>query len=411
MAATAGRLLRAVEGVNPLLLVGGGVGGLAAALALGQNAVATQLFEQSPAFTEVGAGIGLGPNAVRRLQAWGLLQALQAKAFAPSQLVVRDAHNGRQLGCLPMGPALMQRYGAPYLTIHRADLHQVLLDALKAQGSTELHLGHALQNCQTGTQSVDTQWLGADGQTLPQQSQALLGADGINSRVRNQVWGEQSLHASGHWAYRSLLPMQALPLSWRGDEMGLWLGPRLHVVHYPVRGGEWLNVVVLVEAGDAAQTPGWDTHRSAQQTADDLTHALKGTCSRLQDLVRMAEHWRAWALFDRPSLQRAGDMAKGRVALLGDAAHPMLPYLAQGAGMAIEDAHALAEHWQHKGLVVEQRLQAYAQARWQRVAKVQARARRNAKLFHASGAVAWARNAAMQWGGAAVMDMPWLYGR
>jgi salicylate hydroxylase len=192
--------------------------------------------------------------------------------------------------------------------------------------------------------------------------------------------------------------------------MGLWLGPRLHLVHYPVRGGEWLNVVVLVQTTDAAQTPGWDSHRSSTQTADDLNLALKGCCSRLQDLVRMSESWRAWALFDRHPVQSASDMAKGRLALLGDAAHPMLPYLAQGAGMAIEDADTLAQCWVQAGLSVEQRLQAYAQARWQRVAKVQARARRNARLFHASGMLAWGRDAAMRWGGAAVMDMPWLYG-
>jgi salicylate hydroxylase len=191
--------------------------------------------------------------------------------------------------------------------------------------------------------------------------------------------------------------------------MGLWLGPRLHLVHYPVRGGEWLNVVVLVEATDAAQTPGWDSQRSAAQTTEDLNLALQGCCSRLQDLVRMAEHWRAWALFDRPPLQSATDMAKGRVALLGDAAHPMLPYLAQGAGMAIEDADVLAQCWSQAGLSVEQRLQAYALGRWQRVARVQRKARRNAHIFHASGALAWARNAAMRVGGASLMDMPWLY--
>jgi salicylate hydroxylase len=139
--------------------------------------------------------------------------------------------------------------------------------------------------------------------------------------------------------------------------------------------------------------------------------ALRGSCSRLQDLVRMVEHWRAWALFDRDPLQSPGDMARGRVALLGDAAHPMLPYLAQGAGMAIEDADSLAMHWQQTGMSVEQRLLAYAQARWRRVARVQARARRNAQLFHATGATAWLRDLGMQMGGSVVMDMPWLYGR
>jgi salicylate hydroxylase len=357
--------------MDDIFLVGGGIGGLATALALGQNGVSTQLFEQSPGFTEVGAGIGLGPNAVRRLQAWGLRQALQAKAFGPSQLKVMDAKNGQQLGCLPMAQDFVQRYGAPYLTIHRADLHQVLLDAVHAQGATELHLGHQLLKGHAHTQSVQTQWLDADGQTVSHESQAVLGADGINSRVREWAWDPQKLQASGHWAYRCLLPRQALPLAWRSDEMGLWLGPRLHMVHYPVRGGEWLNVVVLVEAGQEVQTPGWDTQRSAQQTADDLNQALKGSCSRLQDLVRMSEHWRAWALFDRSPLQTAKDMARGRVALLGDAAHPMLPYLAQGAGMAIEDAQVLAQCLSEGSVPVTQQLQAYAQQRWARNARVQ----------------------------------------
>ena len=396
--------------MHDILLVGGGIGGLATALALGQGGVATQLFEQSPAFTEVGAGIGLGPNAVRRLQTWGVWEALQAKGFVPSQLEVMDAQDGRQLGCLPMATAFEQRYGAPYLTIHRADLHQVLSDAVNAQGLSALHLGHRLQDAKADASCVKTQWLAADGQAVWHQSQAMVGADGISSKVREIAWPSQQLQASGHWAYRTLLPRHVLPVAWRSDAMGLWLGPRLHLVHYPVRGGEWLNVVVLLEATDAAQTPGWDSQRSAAQTADDLNQALQGCCSRLQDLVRMSESWRAWALFDRHPLQSADDMSRGRLTLLGDAAHPMLPYLAQGAGMAIEDADALAQCWSQAGQSVEQRLQAYAQARWQRVAKVQARARRNARLFHASGLLAWGRDAAMRWGGAAVMDQPWLYG-
>ena len=397
--------------MHDILLVGGGLGGLATALALGQAGVATQLFEQSPAFTEVGAGIGLGPNALRRLQGWGVGEALQAKGFVPSQLEVMDAKTSQQLGCLPIANAFEQRYGAPYLTIHRADLHQVLLNAVQAEGKTQLHLGHRLQQLQSQTSSVDSQWQDPQGQVVEHASQALIGADGINSKLRELAWPSSQLQGSGHWAYRTLLPRHTLPAAWRGDAMGLWLGPRLHVVHYPVRGGEWLNVVVLVETSDAAQTPGWDSQRSAAQTAHDLQTALRGSCSRLQDLVRMSESWRAWALFDRQPVQSADDMAQGRLALLGDAAHPMLPYLAQGAGMAIEDADTLAQCWLQAGQSVEQRLQAYAQARWQRVAKVQARARRNARVFHASGALAWGRDLSMRWGGAAVMDMPWLYGR
>jgi len=396
--------------MHDILLVGGGLGGLATALALGQAAVTTQLFEQSAAFTEVGAGIGLGPNALRRLQGWGVWEALQAKGFVPSQLEVMDAKTGQQLGCLPMAKAFEQRYGAPYLTIHRADLHQVLSDAVEARGLSVLHLGHRLQDAKADASGVKTQWLSSEGQAVEHASQALIGADGINSKLRELAWPSSQLQASGHWAYRTLLPRHTLPAAWRGDAMGLWLGPRLHVVHYPVRGGEWLNVVVLVETSDAAQTPGWDSQRSAAQTAHDLQTALQGSCSRLQDLVRMSESWRAWALFDRHPVQSADDIAQGRLALVGDAAHPMLPYLAQGAGMAIEDADTLAQCWLQAGQSVEQRLQAYAQARWQRVAKVQAIARRNARVFHASGALAWGRDLAMRWGGVAVMDIPWLYG-
>jgi len=396
--------------MDDVFIVGAGIAGLATALSLGRHNIATHVFEQTDSFGEVGAGIGLGPNAMRCLQAWGVQDALEQRGFRPSALQVFDARDARSLGVLPLADSMEQRYGAPYLTVHRADLHQVLLEAVKRQGLTQLHLQHALHTCEPHAQHVKVVWRHALEANRTQTCAALLGADGINSVVRQQVWGEQALQASGHWAYRTLLPRQALPIALRGDEMGLWLGPRLHVVHYPVRGGEWLNVVVLVESDDKPTSAGWDMQRSDTQTAQDLFHALTGTCSRLQDLVHMAEHWRAWALFDRAPLQSADHMAKNRAALLGDAAHPMLPYLAQGAGMAIEDAHALAQQWQHKEISVEQRLQAYAQSRWQRVARVQRSARRNASVFHAKGVLAWARNTAMRVGGDSLMDMPWLYG-
>jgi salicylate hydroxylase len=204
--------------------------------------------------------------------------------------------------------------------------------------------------------------------------------------------------------------MQDLPLVWRKPQIVLWLGPALHVVHYPVKGGEWLNLVVLVEAADSAATAGWDVARTPAQTAADLQRAMNTCCRELQDLVSMAPLWRAWCLFDRPPVHSAAQLARGKVALLGDAAHPMLPYLAQGAGMAIEDAAQLAAQWQLAHLSVEERLQRYAQVRWQRVAKVQQRARRNGKVFHAQGWLSVARNTAMALGGAKLMDMPWLYG-
>ena len=392
--------------MRDVLIAGGGIGGLAAALALGRVGTTTQLIEQAPVFTEVGAGIGLGPNAMRRLHDWGLKDILAQKGFVPSHLEVRDASDGRRLGHMPMGDDFVHRYGAPYLTIHRADLHQTLLEAVQALNKSSLLLSSNLSTVQALHEGVQVGF----EDTGPIQGMALIGADGISSRVRQQLWEPQPLVPSGHWAYRSVLQRDQLPPVWRGDGMGLWLGPRLHVVHYPIRGGDLLNLVVLVEAQDIPQAPTWEHVRSAEEATLDLQAAMFACCPSLQELVRMAGHSRkAWALFDRPPLRQAADMAKGKVALLGDAAHPMLPYLAQGAGMAIEDADSLAHHWQRQSQTVEQRLLAYAQSRWQRAAKVQQRARRNGRIFHARGPMAWVRNGVMGLGGHHVMDQPWLY--
>ena len=181
--------------MDDILLVGGGIGGLAAALALAQGGVATQLHEQSPAFTEVGAGIGLGPNAVRRLEAWGLMSAMREQGFMPTKLEVFGTQRGQTLGSLPMGQNFQERYGAPYLTIHRADLHGILLNALQSKGSCDLRL--------------NAPWTDIHNSLLTAQASALIGADGINSTVRSQVWGPQPLQSSGHWAYRTVLPRHA----------------------------------------------------------------------------------------------------------------------------------------------------------------------------------------------------------
>ena len=391
----------------PVAVVGGGIGGLATALALGQVGVHTSLYEQSATFEEVGAGIGLGPNAIRRLDAWGIGKALRESACMPQRLLVQHAGDGRLLGCLPLADAFVARYGAPYLTMHRADLHDCLWQALQRQTSAVLALNHRLHTVTHTAQSVELHF---ENSQAVVHAQALLGADGLHSRVRPLVCGDEAPVASGHWAYRALLPMQDLPVVWRKPQIGMWLGPALHVVHYPVKGGEWLNLVVLVEATDGAASAGWDVARTPAQTAADLQRAMNTCCRGLKELVSMAPLWRAWCLLDRPPVDSAAQLARGKLALLGDAAHPMLPYLAQGAGMAIEDAAQLAAQWQHAHLSVEDRLQRYAQARWQRVAKVQQRARRNGKLFHAQGWLRVARDTAMALGGAKLMDMPWLYG-
>jgi salicylate hydroxylase len=392
--------------LNTLAVAGAGIGGLATALALGQTGVRLNVYEQADAFTETGVGIGLGPNAMRVLDQWGLSSELRSAGCMPEFLQSRRAEDGRIAGRLPMGQSFIEKYGAPYLTVHRADLHQILLKAVKKQAVTELFLNHKLMAVNVQSQGLDLQF-----QEIYESHQALalIGADGLQSRVRCSVFDSDAPVSSGHLAYRALLPMHGLTQAIQESHIGIWMGKRLHVVHYPVRGGEYLNIVVLVETTDHQLQAGWDVLRSTEQINADLKHALQGCCKDLHKLIHMVEDWRAWCLFDRRPLQSAAQMAQGRVALLGDAAHPMLPYLAQGAGMAIEDAACLATQWQRADLTVEQRLLNYAQARWQRVARVQQRARRNGTIFHADGWLRLARDTALALGGSYLMDIPWLY--
>lgn len=390
--------------MTEVLIAGGGIGGMAAALALQRQGRACELWEQAPAFGEVGAGIQMGPNVTRILQAWGLGEALMEVAAQPLSLVGSDALSGRELGCLALGD-MQQRHGAPYLCIHRADLHGLLHAALDPAWVTT-HLNRTL----TRVQAVDDKGMhvtDADERIL--QAGVLIGADGLWSRVRQNVWADGEPAPTGHWAYRSLLPMSLLPRRWREPRVQVWMAPGLHAVHYPVRRGEWLNVVVLVEGAGSSDESSWDVARAPDLIQADVQTALRGLCHDLQDVLRPVTQWRAWPLRARPPLRSAADMARGRVALLGDAAHPMLPYLAQGAGMAIEDAQALAQHLAPPGNA-RQALHRYAEDRWARNAQVQARAQRNGRIFHASGPLAWARNAALRLTGGRLMDQPWLYG-
>lgn len=391
-----------------VLVAGGGIGGLAAALACTRGGARVQLFEQAAQFSEVGAGIQLGPNVVRVLQGWGLGQTLADVAAFPPRLEVRHAGTGRELGVLRLGDIARQRYGAAYATVHRADLHGLLLGALSAQSDASLTLG-----CQVGQVLKEPDGVmlqTVDG--LQVQGDLLVGADGLWSRVRELLLHDGPPRATGHLAYRAMVPQHSLPERLRSQQVTVWLGPDLHVVQYPVRGGEWLNVVGIVEGQLPAEpmtskTPEpWDHHASASA----LRAAMAQTCTPLQDLMQAIEGWRRWALCDRAPMRGPHEQAQGRVALLGDAAHPMLPYLAQGAGMAIEDAAELGRVLALPGLDAVTALQGYAQRRWQRNARVQARAIRNGQIFHASGPLRWGRDAAMKLLGERLLDLPWLYG-
>jgi salicylate hydroxylase len=234
---------------------------------------------------------------------------------------------------------------------------------------------------------------------------ALLGADGLWSRVRAQLLGDAPARFSGHLAYRAMLVQADLPAALRSQQVTVWLGPQLHVVQYPVRRGELLNVVAIVHGSAPQDVASWD--HSANSA--DLKRALGAVCPALQALIDAVPAWRLWPVCDRPPMQSAAELAQGRVALLGDAAHPMRPYMAQGAGMAIEDADALGRCMSMPSSDMSTQLAQYAQLRWQRNARVQQRAIRNGQIFHARGLVRWGRDTATRLLGERLLDVPWLY--
>jgi salicylate hydroxylase len=385
-----------------IMVVGGGIGGMAAALALARDGAQVQLLEQSAVFSEVGAGIQLGPNVTRVLHAWGLADGLRAVAAFPEQLQVRNALTAQTLCVMPLGVSMVRRYGAPYATIARTDMHSLLLNAVRATGSVDLQVACRITGIAEKGDSVEITT--ALDQTLD--APVLVGADGLWSKVRAHVLNDGGPRTTGHLAFRAMVPQSDLPERLRSQVITAWMGPDFHVVQYPVRGGRWLNVVAVVHGHVYGDPQHWDHSANAAELSARLAQA--GT--PLQDLVRAISSWRLWALSDRAPMRSAAEHARGRVALLGDAAHPMRPYLAQGAGMAIEDAAELALALQGDFDDVPAALQRYAQARWQRNAQVQARAIRNGEIFHMRGFMQFSRDLSLKLFGARLLALPWLYG-
>lgn len=389
-----------------ILVAGGGIGGLATALALSRHRHRADVFEQAAVFGEIGAGVQLGPNATRRLQQLDLGPGLAAIAARPDALVVHSADSGADLTRMPLGDAMQQRYGAPYFCVHRADLHGLLLEAVRARGTGALVTAARITQVETSDDLVCM----SSTDARAWEGEAIVGADGLWSLVRRQLdtpSAAQSPRVTGHTAWRSLIEQAKLPAALRRRQVDVWLGPRLHAVAYPVRGGDWLNVVVIAESAPAGDARDWDQSSSIAA----LRQAMGRSCASLQSLLDAMPGWRAWSLGDRAPMTGAADMAHERVALVGDAAHPMVPYLAQGAGMAIEDALALADALgEGSAAEVPAAFARYAEARWARNAQVQARARRNGEIFHATGPVRLGRDIAMRLLGAKLLDQPWLYG-
>jgi len=405
-----------------VLIAGGGIGGMGLAVALSRAGLSVDLLEQTPEFSEVGAGIQLGPNAVRVLSDWGLSNALQAVAAFPDRLRVCDAHQGTVLGELALSERAQQKYGQPYATIHRADALQVLLAAAQAEPRVTLHLKERVRNLHETPAGVHV--LTETGHTY--EAAALVGCDGLWSVVRRHVTagpvglqpgGDPPLEVpprfSGHLAYRGMVAQADLPANLRTQSVTAWLGAQLHVVHYPVRRGELVNVVAVVEGRHTGNPQGWshDANRA------ELLEAIGNVHPQLRGMLEAVTTWKLWPLNDRPPMTGAYEHAQGRVALAGDAAHPMRPYLAQGAAMALEDAWTLGRLAQRElgrvgdagSMAWANLFQCYANGRWQRNARVQATSIRNGTVFHADGLLRMGRDLALSTLGNRLLDKDWLY--
>ncbi len=315
----------------PFLISGGGIGGLVAAYALAQKGFPVRLFEQSSEFREVGAGIQLGPNIFRVLEKIGLKDAILADAHVPPAQEMRDALTGKLITRVPLDEAFSKRFGGqPYAVTHRADIHGTFLKA--CQGSNLITL--------ETSRRVDGFTQDANGVTVTLENgekvagRALIGCDGMWSKVREKVVGDGKPRVSGHIAYRAVLKREEVPEDlWRPDVV-LWAGPRTHFVHYPLRRAELYNLVAVFHSDRYEE--GWD----AEGSKEVLWQHFKGEVPQVLRLLERIETWRMWVLCDREPVKNWTD---GRVTLLGDAAHPMLQYLAQGACMATEDAVILAD--------------------------------------------------------------------
>jgi 2-polyprenyl-6-methoxyphenol hydroxylase-like FAD-dependent oxidoreductase len=382
------------------LIVGGGIGGLTTALALARTGMSATLLERSAFVDETGAGIQLGPNATRALAELGVLDAIAETAFKPDVLRLFDSQSGSSLASVPLGRVAEARYGAPYLTLHRADLHASLLAACRAEGAIELRSGFDITETETLAEHLIV--VGADGTQA--QGSILIAADGLWSRLRDRIAPNADLRFSGATAWRALLPRGEVPAPFAASEVGLWLGPHAHLVHYPVCGGKDLNIVAVVEGGSANQ--GW----SRRAEPDLLLPNFQRWAQPAKALLEMVKTWRCWSLFRLKPLPRWTD---GRMALLGDAAHPVLPYLAQGAALAIEDAVTLAASLKASGGDPASAFPRYQALRMERAARVQAQAARFGRIYHLRGPAAFARNFLLgrRHPQSLLQSFDWLYGR
>jgi 2-polyprenyl-6-methoxyphenol hydroxylase-like FAD-dependent oxidoreductase len=354
---------------SPFLIVGGGIAGLAAGLGLARIGKPSHIFEKAPSFDEIGAGLQLGPNAVRALQYLGTWDAVAPHCVSPAEIQVRDGLSGNILQRIRLGTDFEKQFGAPYRVAHRADLHNALLESVRSKPNIKLQTHAEITNVSPAESTLSLK----SGKTFT--DQAIIAADGVHSTIRNLVTGRPGRMQSGHTLHRGLIPTDSIPASASADVVTLWLYPGGHVVHYSVSKGKLFNIVAAVEDSEIS-----------------LSTAFQRACKPLADVLTVGAKWTKWPALDFAPMPT---WSRNRTVLIGDAAHAALPYLAQGAAMALEDACVLANAIQNAP-DLEYAFRNFSESRFKRTSAIQKKSRQLGKFYHAKGVLRQARNAVLK---------------
>ncbi|WP_168879875.1 3-hydroxybenzoate 6-monooxygenase [Rhizobium sp. P28RR-XV] len=383
-----------------IVIAGAGIGGLAAALGLAQKGYATIVLERAPVLGEIGAGIQLGPNAFHSFDYLGVGDAMRKLAVYIDRLRLMDALSAEEIASIDLTGPFQCRFGNPYAVIHRGDMHGVLVNACRAHPLIDLRTGCtvvAYEESETAVAAVlDT------GERIP--GRLLIGADGLWSNIRAQLVGDGNPRVTGHTTYRSVIPTEEMPADLRWNAATLWAGPKCHIVHYPLSDWKSFNLVVTYHNDAPEPVAGKPVSKDEVLAGFDHVHP------RAQDIIRHGKDWKLWVLCDRDPTD---NWTKGRVVLLGDAAHPTLQYMAQGACMALEDAVCLSHEVGDHPDDVWTALDSYQRQRLSRTARIQLMSRAvGDHIYHPAGVHAKLRNEIMssksqeQW----YDHLQWLYG-
>ncbi|HYM30370.1 MAG TPA: 3-hydroxybenzoate 6-monooxygenase [Candidatus Cybelea sp.] len=381
-------------------IAGGGIGGLATALGLARKGIPSVVLEKSPELGEIGAGIQLGPNAFHAFDYLGVGDAARAMAVYIDRLRLMDALTAEEIAHIPIDDAFRARFRNPYGVVHRGDLYGVFLRSCQADDLIELRAGSEVTGYDQDGSSVTVSL--ASGERL--RARALIGADGLWSRVRERVVGDGKPRVSGHTTYRSVIPTERMPEDLRWNAATLWAGPRCHIVHYPLSGWKVFNLVVTCHNNAPEPVAGKPVSH------DEVMQGFLHVHERARSIIAHGSNWKLWVLCDREPVETWID---GRVVLLGDAAHPMLQYFAQGACMALEDAVCLSHVLEAHGGDVDKAFADYQARRVIRTARVQLQSRAIGEhIYHPDGAHARVRDAIIR--SLSPKDwydrLEWLYG-